>query len=664
MKTYFLIVTAIFAAAVSLPAQEKGEVAPSPRKGIDLTGYRTVADVIKADPKLVKPAPAANKPAGYLGLEFGMGVQVGNGGKVVIEAVDVDSPAEKAGLKTGDVVSKIGTLTVDSGKAARDALRGHFAGDALTVTVIRDGKPVDVTATLRAVSRPLTPSTVRLGLGIRLSAREDALGEVMLVPEGSSAAKAGIKLEDVILKVDGKPLEPNMPLADMFSDKKLGDTVAVVFKRGTKEEEVRVALSEELPGGFGGRGGDPGQGGRGGAGGPGGGRGGFGGRGATGWDDRLPNAWTRKTYKLAVIGVEYADVKHNPKIADKDWENSLFSIGTYKGKSATGQTVYGSMNDYYQEISYGTFKVDGKFVGWVELPKKRMEYSTGTGSSNNEKANYFNDVLDKVLATKGKDALNGYDGLFVLFAGGRTGNTRGSLYWPHRSSIRHRATDKSWPYFIVNELTGQGNADMTNISVFCHEFGHMIGLPDLYAKPEVPGMEGVGVWCAMSQQSAGGRPQHFSAWSKEQLNWIKPVVVDPRVKQKVVLSPIEDDPTQCVKVIVRTDGSEYYLLENRRKKGFDASLPADGLLIWRVLPGGGRERQPVFLEESHGIEGSAGPRSNPSSVPFPSPSNASFTPYTTPNSASKIGGGLDVFITNIRRLPDGRVTFHIGYEFQ
>ena len=50
-------------------------------------------------------------------------------------------------------------------------------------------------------------------------------------------------------------------------------------------------------------------------------------------------------------------------------------------------------------------------------------------------------------------------------------------------------------------------------------------------------------------------------------------------------------------------------------------------------------------------------------MPFPSTANNSFTPYTTPWSKSQLGGGLPVYITNIRRLPDGRVTFHIGYEY-
>jgi hypothetical protein len=162
----------------------------------------------------------------------------------------------------------------------------------------------------------------------------------------------------------------------------------------------------------------------------------------------------------------------------------------------------------------------------------------------------------------------------------------------------------------------------------------------------------------MSEQLPNGRPQQFSAWCKEQLGWIKPAVIDPTVKQKLVLSPVEDSSKECIKVLVRPDGSEYLLLENRRKKGFDTNLPGEGLLIWRVV-----SNHP-FIVESHGVTGPAGPGAFLDKVPYPTQANNAFTPYTTPNSKSELGGGLPVNITNIRRLPDGRITLYVGYEYE
>ena len=71
-----------------------------------------------------------------------------------------------------------------------------------------------------------------------------------------------------------------------------------------------------------------------------------------------------------------------------------------------------------------------------------------------------------------------------------------------------------------------------------------------------------------------------------------------------------------------------------------------------------------MLEESHGIEGPAGPCSFREAVPYSSKANNSFTPYTVPSSRSQLGGGLAVHITNIKEHADARVTLKWGYEFE
>ena len=576
-----------------------------------LPPFRTVDQAIPAQVRKAGPAPAGQ--SGYLGISVAPDPQ----GRLLIVDVAAGAPAEKAGLKPGDVLTEFGDE-----EQLRDRIHAASPGDELKLAVRREGASSEVTVALGALSRPMKLAERRAVMGVQMGdAIESGGAPITRITSGSGAEKAGLKTGDVLLKIDGAAITASTQVSDSLSEKKPGDVVTVAVHRNGKTDEVSVTLgsdpaSEERGAGF----------------------------------FRGGNYWKKDVYRLAVVPIEYPDVKHNAKIEAKDWEEALFSVGVYSKKnSATGQSVFGSLNDYYQEQSCGAFRVEGKVFDWVEVGKKRSDYSPGTGQ--NEKTSYISEALEKISARHGKDALKDFDGLFLLYAGDRLQTNRGGLYWPHRGNANVQG--KRWPYFIVPE----GGSRMTSISVIAHEFGHMLGLPDLYARPENPGSEGLGVWCAMSNENGNGKPQHFCPWCKEQLGWLKPIVLDPTVKQRLLLSPIEGSSKECYKVLVRPDGTEYLLLENRRRTGFDQDLPADGLLIWRVV------RNRPILEESHGVDGPSGPRVFLREVPYPSKANDAFTPYTTPSSRSQLGGGLPVHLTTIRRMADGRVSFAIGFEY-
>jgi M6 family metalloprotease-like protein len=581
-------------------------------KGPDLTGFRTVDEAVTTRVSRTI-TPNHNQP-GYLGVQLDADVK----DRLVVGHVESGSPAAKAGLEVGDVIRQVDGQIIGEVATFRDLIQSKQPGDALKMTVQRKDKNVDVSATLAAVSRPLGGSEARADLGVRTSESDEG-AKIDRFPNGSAAEAAGLKVGDVIVRIDDVPLGAAQRLRDAVSSHKPGETVTLLVKREGKDLEIKVKL-----------GGDEGDASR------------------FGWDTRGGAIWRKDVYHLGIIVIDYPDVEHNAKVSAADWEKALFSKGTYTDKSVTGQSVYGSLNDYYLELSCDTFHVEGKAFEPIKVSKKRAEY--GNETSNRDRLALLTEAMDKILERDGKEAFKDIDGLCFIYAGGRVQTNRGNLYWPHRASVSHQG--KRWPYYICAE----GGGRMGDISVFCHEFGHMLGLPDLYARPENPGSEGLGVWCAMSNQLGGGRPQHFSAWCKEQLGWLKPTVIDPTVKQKLILGPVEGSSKECYKVLIRPDGSEYLLLENRTKKGFDRDLPGEGLLVWRVV-----DNHPI-LEESHGILGPDGPDRFRNAVPFPSASNNAFTPYTTPSSKSQKGGGLPVHITNIEKLPDGRITFFIGYE--
>ena len=611
------LVAVVFGTTVSV-------VAADPQ--IDLSDYRTVATAKTATPAAF--GGRAERRPGYLGVNAEP-----DAGGLRVAAVEPDSPAARADIKAGDHLRTVDGTPVGDLSQLREVLATRIEGDRMIVTGIRANKSVEYVVTLGTPSRPLSLNSTpvrRVVLGIALSPADAGVRVERLTP-GLPADRAGVKVGDVLLKVGSAAVASQEALQAVLSGHRPGDHVKLTLNRAGKEVSTDVLLpadraerrfrggrsrEEDMPT-------------------------------LARWDDRRPRVFRRDTYRLAVIEVAFADMKVNEKITPAEWEKALFSKGEFKDKNATGQTVYGSMNDYYQEISCGTFRVTGKVFAPITCSKKRADYST----SSNRFA-MFTEALDRLQARDGDTALNTFDGLYFLYAGPRVQTQRGGIFWPHKSNLRFQG--RSWNYFICPE----GGNRMSSISVMSHEFGHMIGLPDLYAKPENPGSSGIGVWGTMSTgHGRDGKPLHFCAWSKEQLGWIKPCVIDPRVKQKLILAPIENSPTECYKVLVRPDASEYLLLENRRKKGYDRDIPGEGLLIWRVVDG-----KPV-LEESHGIGGPDGPMRFLGSVPYPSPSNTAFTPYTTPSSKPSKAGGLPVHITNIRRLPDGRITFHIGYEY-
>ena len=585
------------------------------KKAPDLTGFHTVDSAIVA--RISRAATLQAKQPGYLGIH----VEVGKGSRLTIAAVEPQSAADIGGLKAGDILLQINGHSVTEPDQVAELLRANGAGETVTVQVERAGKLETGKCVLIPVSRLLNADgTSRTSVGFRAADNQDTV-KVESVEKESPAAAAGVKEGDVILQIDDKKIKKSSDVGDAIANKQAGQSVALILKREGKELGLAVKLTSavisERP------------------------------RNYDAWDIRGNRLFKKPVYRLAVVQLSYPDVKPNPQIAPGDWEQALFSRGTFLNKNATGQQVYGSLNDYYLEQSCGKLSVSGKVFDWVQVARKRDDY----GTDRNRFA-LLNEGLDKLLAREGEHALDGFDGIYFIYAGARVQTNRGSLYWPHRSMMGYRG--KRWDYYICPE----GGRVMDSISVLTHEFGHMLGLPDLYARPETPGAIGLGIWCTMATgHGRDGKPMHFSPWCKEQMGWLDPVVIDPTVKQKLVLAPIEFSPKECLKVLIRSDGSEYLLLEVRSQNNCGRDLPQPGLLIWRIVDG-----RPL-LEESHGIGGADGPGRFLTQIPYPSGVNNAFTPYTTPSSRSLKGGGLPVHITNITRLPDGRVSFFIGYEF-
>jgi M6 family metalloprotease-like protein len=476
----------------------------------DVREYRTVENAVAAK---IAPAGAAGQ-TGYLGAA----VQRDSQGRLVVEAVQPNSPAAKAGVKPGDAVARIGEQIVKTPEAFREWLQARGPGESVKLSLIRGQEPVEVTATLVATSRPMKVGGVRVFFGAETAApKEDEGAKVERVAPESPAATAGVKVGDFLIRAESSDLTRGGRLTDILAEKRPGDALAFAVRRDGKEVTLTATLIADRGGGGGGGGRAQGSGGRG----PGG--------------DGPPGAlWKKNAIRLALIGIEFPDIKHNDKVPVTEWEQAFFSSGAYQGKTnATGQDIHGSLNDYYREQSGGALSIEGKALPWIEVGKKRGEYIQGSGTSN--KTAVLVEALDKVAKRDGAEALKDFDAFLFIYAGERVNTNRGAVYYPHAGTVNFQ--NKRTPYLLGVE----GGSKMTPIGGFAKELGRVIGLPDLAARPENQGSEGLGPWCALSNPFSTSRPQHFSAWAKEKIGWITPTVIDPTVKQKLILEPIAQD---------------------------------------------------------------------------------------------------------------------------
>ena len=250
-----------------------------------------------------------------------------------------------------------------------------------------------------------------------------------------------------------------------------------------------------------------------------------------------------------------------------------------------------SMRSFYAEMSYRKLDVDGVVTNWITAPHPYSFYTNQTSGTGNTFPNntpgLLTDILNIYTANNSLAPFDvnadGYvDGLFLIHAGpgaevDPNPANRPNKIWSHKWVLPQpyvRNGVKAFAYFTAPEDGKLG--------VFAHEFGHFIGLPDLYDTSYRS--RGIGDWCLMaggSWNGGGNMPARMSAWCLAELGWIKPKKVSGTLT--VQLKTLEIDAAACYRLSPRgTPKHEYFLVENRQKAGRDIGLPGSGLAIWHV----------------------------------------------------------------------------------
>ncbi len=250
-----------------------------------------------------------------------------------------------------------------------------------------------------------------------------------------------------------------------------------------------------------------------------------------------------------------------------------------------------SMTSYYRTVSHGLLDVTGEVTSYIRAPHPYTYYTNGqSGTGNTYPQNtpgLLQDVLTKFCQQDNLKRFDadgdGYvDGIFLIHSGGGAEaepdeQERKNMIWSHKWTLPVPFVNDGVSVFAYSTEPEDGQ-----VGVFAHEFGHVLGLPDLYDITYRSG--GIGDWCLMSGGSWGGggsKPCRLNCWCLATLGWIKPSVI--RKQRDLKIPTLETNHRACYRLWTGgQSGPEYFLLENRQKQGLDVSLPGSGLAVWHV----------------------------------------------------------------------------------
>ncbi len=330
-----------------------------------------------------------------------------------------------------------------------------------------------------------------------------------------------------------------------------------------------------------------------------------------------------------------------------------------EGYDVNGST--GSFKDYYRDNSYGELVVNTTVTQWVTVPNSQSYYG-GTKQSNK----WLQFAKDAIQAAEDagvdfsdfdNDRDGKVDGIAIIHQGpGQESTGNADHIWSHNKDISSEKLEydgvKISQYIIQPETY---LSEITSIGVICHEFGHMLGLPDFYDTDDKPDNTGTGHWDLMaagSWNNYGKTPAALNVWEKRSLGWLEP-------------KELKDDGNYSLKNIAqfregyffRTKTSdEVFMLENRQQIAgtWDEHLPGHGMLIYHVdnarINGYYKankinnltDNQGLDIEEADGIQTTATEAGDPFGA-----SVTSFTDETTPGAKSRDGEDSDMPIMNI-----------------
>lgn len=167
---------------------------------------------------------------------------------ITVEVVR-NSAAAKAGLKTNDVLLRLGDQSINEWDDITDFMSSTKPGDKVRITYSRNGQQATTEATLstrREVYQEKGSAPARGFLGVSEDDDdEDKAGVQVSITEGSAAEKAGLKDGDLLLQLNDTPLRDFEDISDFMAETTVGDQVKLTYERDGKRNTATATLGEQ-----------------------------------------------------------------------------------------------------------------------------------------------------------------------------------------------------------------------------------------------------------------------------------------------------------------------------------------------------------------------------------------------------------------------------------
>ena len=387
------------------------------------------------------------------------------------------------------------------------------------------------------------------------------------------------------------------------------------------------------------------------------------------------------TVRVPVILVNFTDKSFTLENPRQQFHN-LYNTNGGSNPNATG-----SVHDYYMASSDSALNLIFDVYGPYDLSRDMAYYGSNSDKSHNVNAAALIVEAATLARSAGVDFSiydnndDGYiDNLSVVVAGYNEaeGGPENSI-WPHYSRVSSSETfsgKRLSGYLVISEYRGYETSYSTpiqaGIGTYCHEFGHALGLPDLY-DTENSSRYTVGTWdvmCSGSYNNSGSTPPTFTAFERFMKGWLTPQQLQQA--NNYVLPPIETSN----KAYLITEGthnilpsnpipSEFFLIENRQAIGWDAgndALVGTGLMVSHITFSQSNWDRNTFNNEATlgfaivSASGVTAPVRSSAADLFPGTSNVT-TWIPTLNNGTKL---TDQRVLNIRQLANQNISFFYG----